>query len=220
VAGASRVAVRSPEIGAKAPLTIAGSSSAWASASPSAGRSAGSLARQRITRSPSASGTPARSARTSRGASARCAANTARAGRPANGGAPASSSYAVTPNAYTSAAGPMSSSALTCSGAMYAGVPSAVPTVVSAPVPAAVALCRRGRVARRGQRLGHAEVGHHRRPAGEQDVVGLDVAVHDAAPVRHGEGARHVAQDAHGLGHGRAARSRARPQRGARRRTA
>jgi hypothetical protein len=76
-----------------------------------------------------------------------------------------------------------------------------------------VALCRRGRVARRGQRLGHAEVGHHRRPAGEQDVVGLDVAVHDAAPVRHGEGARHVAQDAHGLGHGqRPALERARSE--------
>ena len=37
-------------------------------------------------------------------------------------------------------------------------------------------------------------------PRGEQDVVRLDVAVHDAARVRVGEGARDVAQDADDFG--------------------
>jgi hypothetical protein len=54
-------------------------------------------------------------------------------------------------------------------------------------------------IARRAERLGHTEVGDHRAPARQQDVVRLDVAVHDAALVRVGERARHLAQEAHGL---------------------
>ena len=45
-------------------------------------------------------------------------------------------------------------------------------------------------------RLGHAEVGDQRVAAGEEDVVGLDVAVDDALLVRHGQGVGHVADDA------------------------
>ena len=68
-------------------------------------------------------------------------------------------------------------SAAACSGDMYAGVPIDVPTCVS------VEPSFRGR-ARRADRLRDAEVGHRRGTAGEQDVVRLDVAVHDAALVR------------------------------------
>ena len=48
--------------------------------------------------------------------------------------------------------------------------------------------------------LGDAEIGHYRRLARQQDVVGLDVAMHDAAFVRVDQRARHVAQHTHGLG--------------------
>ena len=48
------------------------------------------------------------------------------------------------------------------------------------------------------ERLGDAEVGDDRRAAGEQDVLRLDVAVHDAVRVRVLERARHVAQHRHG----------------------
>ena len=50
--------------------------------------------------------------------------------------------------------------------------------------------------------LGDAEIGDDRGVAGEQDVVRLDVAVHDAVVVGVGERARDVAQDAHDLGDG------------------
>ena len=56
---------------------------------------------------------------------------------------------------------------------------------------------RAGRRRRRGRDgLRDAEVGDDRRAPGEEDVVRLDVAVHDAALVRVGERARDVAQDA------------------------
>ena len=51
------------------------------------------------------------------------------------------------------------------------------------------------RAPRRAERLGDAEVGDRGRAAGEQDVVRLDVAMHDAALVRVGERARDVLED-------------------------
>ena len=52
-----------------------------------------------------------------------------------------------------------------------------------------------------------AEVGHHRaaRARFEQDVVWLDVAVHDAAPMRVSERPRHFAQHARRVGRGKGA---------------
>jgi hypothetical protein len=52
-----------------------------------------------------------------------------------NGTSPLSISYARTPTAYRSAAGP-TSVASACSGAMYAGVPSVVPLIVNGFPPA------------------------------------------------------------------------------------
>jgi len=54
------------------------------------------------------------------------------------------------------------------------------------------------------QRLGDAEIGNRGGAAGEQNVVRLDVAVHDAALVRIGECARDVLHDRHRLRHGEA----------------
>jgi hypothetical protein len=48
-------------------------------------------------------------------------------------------------------------------------------------------------------RFGHAEVGDQRVPPGQQDVVGLDVAVHDSATVREGQGIGDLAQDPGGI---------------------
>ena len=73
-------------------------------------------------------------------------------------------------------------------------MPIDVPTCVS--VPRVARILRR---ARRRERLRDAEVGDHGGAAGEQDVVRLDVAVHDAALVRVGERLRDFAQDARSL---------------------
>ena len=81
---------------------------------------------------------------------------------------------------------------------MYAGVPIDVPTCVS------VAAADAG--PRGADRFRDAEVGDDRRAAGEQHVVGLDVAMHDAALVRVGERLRHVLQDADDFGDRRAGR--------------
>ena len=56
------------------------------------------------------------------------------------------------------------------------------------------------RAGRGAERLGDAEVGHHGGAGGEEDVVGLDVAVDDAVLVGVGEGPGHVAEQAHHLG--------------------
>ena len=67
---------------------------------------------------------------------------------------------------------------------MYAGVPVIVPCCVIfslAPV----------------DRARDAEVRHHGVPAGEENVLRLDVAVHDAALVRVGQRAGHLAADPH-----------------------
>ena len=101
---------------------------------------------------------------------------------------------------------------------MYAGVPTDVPSCVSARVGA-------GR-ARRADRLRDAEVGDDGGAARQQHVVRLDVAVHDAVLVRVRERARDVAQDADDLRNRqravarRAARAATRPRRTASCRTA
>ena len=77
-------------------------------------------------------------------------------------------------------------SAVACSGAMYTGVPSATPAVVM--------LLAAGGLA---HRLGHAEIGDQRVPAGEHHVLGLDVAVHHAVLVRVSQRVRHVVQQPH-----------------------
>ena len=63
------------------------------------GRSAGRLARQRITSAASAGGTSARRRATGSGDSIAWAARSAAGGRPVNGGAPVSVSYARHPKA-------------------------------------------------------------------------------------------------------------------------
>ena len=75
-----------------------------------------------------------------------------------------------------------------CSGAMYAGVPIDVPICVSVAPGAGV---RDALIA-----LAMPKSVTTADAAGEQHVVGLDVAVHDAALVRVGERLRDVAQDA------------------------
>ena len=59
--------------------------------------------------------------------------------------------------------------------------------------------CARRRVGRCRDGLCDAEVGDDRSVPGEEHVVRLDVAMHDAVLVRVGERAREVAQDAHRL---------------------
>ena len=59
----------------------------------------------------------------------------------------------------------------------------------------------RGALARRRNCLGDTEVGDHRRAAREEDIVGLDVAMDDAAAMRVGERARDVLENAHRLAH-------------------
>jgi hypothetical protein len=59
-----------------------------------------------------------------------------------------------------------------------------------------------GSCLRCGERLRNAEVGHHRGAAAQQDVVRLDVPMHDAALVGVRKRARHVAEDRQHLGHG------------------
>ena len=91
---------------------------------------------------------------------------------PVNGGCPASISYSTQPSAYRSLRPSSSRSPAACSGLMYAGVPIATPVPVS---------CSPARAVDRPR---DAEVGDERVPALEQDVLGLDVAVDDAARVR------------------------------------
>jgi hypothetical protein len=67
---------------------------------------------------------------------------------------------------------------------MYRGVPSDVPASVS------VAFRSFAAALRGAQRLGDSEIGHRGGAAGEQDVMRLDVPVHDAALVCVSECAR------------------------------
>ena len=64
------------------------------------------------------------------------------------------------------------------------------------------------------QRFRDAEVGHQGVPAGQQHVVGLDVAVDEVAAVRVGQRVGHVPKDAQRVAHGQLALAReAGPQR-------
>ena len=92
---------------------------------------------------------------------------------------------------------------------MYAGVPSDVPTPVMVGADAADALL----LARCRDRLRDAEVGDDGRARGEQHVVGLDVAVDDAAAVREGERADDVLEDRDRFADGERAAHHARAQR-------
>ena len=58
-----------------------------------------------------------------------------------------------------------------------------------------------GRGAARAAGPGDAEVRHEGVPAGQQDVLGLDVAVDDALRVRRVERAQHLAREAEGVVH-------------------
>ena len=109
------------------------SSSACTISLADCGRSAGRFSRQRITSAASAGGKFERRLAIDSGTSPTCAARRFCGVRPTNGGCPVSSSYASTPNAYTSARWSMAGSAVACSGDMYAGVPSATPNDVRPP---------------------------------------------------------------------------------------
>ena len=74
---------------------------------------------------------------------------------------------------------------------MYAGDPIDVPAIVS--------VAPSGPVRAAADGLRDPEVGYRRAAPCEQHVVRLDVAMHDAVPVRELERARHVAQDPRGL---------------------
>ena len=74
-------------------------------------------------------------------------------------------------------------------------MPSAKPAAVRPLATGAVAVVVAAR-----ERLGDAEVGHHRAAGREQHVVGLDVAVDEPAGVGVRERARHLAEQAHRVG--------------------
>ncbi len=150
-------------------------SSAAASASPASNRLAGILLEASIDRRRTApAGRSGRSDATVGGACVRCMAITAvRAVGASNGSCPVTAKNATTPSEYRSLR-PSSGSPAACSGLMNCGVPTTSPTRVSV------------RRRRDGGRARDAEVGDERAPGGalDEDVVGLDVAVHDAAAVR------------------------------------
>ena len=100
---------------------------------------------------------------------------------PVTGGSPASISYSTAASEYTSLRASMPRSPVACSGLMYCGVPSESP-VSREPVAARLL---------HGER--DAEVGEHRLAFLEQDVLRLDVAMHDALAVRVVERARRPA---------------------------
>ena len=106
---------------------------------------------------------------------------------PVNGCSPVSISYSMQPSAKRSLR-PSIVSPAACSGLMYAGVPTVTPTCVSS-----LGALRR----RREHRLADPEVRDERVPFVQQDVLGLDVAVHDAVAVRVVERVGHLAGDAH-----------------------
>ena len=78
---------------------------------------------------------------------------------------------------------PSTFSPVNCSGLMYAAVPIDMPVAVSFSPPASCTSAR------------DAEVGHHGVPALEEDVLRLDVAVHDALPMRIRQRVGHLAGD-------------------------
>ena len=126
------------------PLGVTTASSACSSSSALAGRAAACFSRHRIVRAASRRvagsfrSSPCSRSSGSFGASAMCAAIICcEVFRSAKGCDPVSNSYAITPQEYRSARA-STSSPTACSGAMYAGVPSDVPTCVSVPPGASV----------------------------------------------------------------------------------
>ena len=111
---------------------------------------------------------------------------------PVNGGCPASSSYRVTPSAYTSPAGPGSCPLIT-SGAQVGGRAEYV------------ALGGDPRMARQQR---DAEVGQQHPVVVEQRVGGLDVTVHDAGRVRGREPVSDLGRQRGRLGRGEPAAAR------------
>ena len=76
---------------------------------------------------------------------------------------------------------------------MYAGVPTTTPICVNMRV-SVTGIGRHGT-----ERLGNAEVGDQRMSILQHDVLGLDVAVHNAVTVRVIECARHLHRQSHGM---------------------
>ena len=106
--------------------------------------------------------------------------STSRAVLPTNGRWPVAHSYRTTPSENKSER-PSSASPADCSGDMYDAVPRVIPGDVSASTTCDVRL--HGILA--AQQLGEAEVHHlHVAALGEEDIRGLDVAMHDALRVR------------------------------------
>ena len=102
---------------------------------------------------------------------------------PVNGGWPISISYRVQARLYWSLR-PSTVPPSACSGLMYCGVPTTIP--------------RRREPLVRTRRVegpGDAEIGDHGLPAGEHDVLGLDVAVDDPVVVGVLQGAADFAGD-------------------------
>ena len=126
---------------------------------------------------------------TGTGRSDRCFTSSAGVFVALNGSSPQSIWYATTPSEYRSLRPSTSRSPADCSGLMNAGVPIAMPVAVRRALPSLIARAMPKSVTI-GRLLARVE----------QDVVGLDVAMHDAVRVRVRERVAHFAQDAAHLG--------------------
>ncbi len=177
-------------VGVIPPLGVASGSRLLSSSSAVCHRSAARLARQRMMTASSAGGQLGRCRETGSGVCVTCAARICCEVMPVNGGRPLSSSYAMAPD----------------------GVD--VDPVVEVRVGGGLLRCHVARRAERdagggellaagglAHRLGHAEVGHQRVPAGNHHVVGLDVAVDHFLAVGVGQRVHHFDEDLHGVMH-------------------
>jgi hypothetical protein len=149
------------------------------------------LARQRAITASRAGGTRGASARTRGGWASTCCRITSYQSSPGKGSTPVAARKSVTPSAYWSLR-TSSGSPRACSGEKY-----------GRRAEEHLAAGRRGRA---GHRARDPEVGDHGAPVGgEEDVLGLDVAVDDPGAVREREPARDLGAHArHVLGRERA----------------